>query len=120
MGILGKRTVGRQQAVGGVGLHGALTVIGRVEVEVAGQEAVHSLHLAEEEGADAVVMGVGMVEDGIAHSVVASFGGGDIEDVNPSLTVDHKPLVGTSIVGFQRFNNGVATPPTRNQHQSGQ
>ena len=90
------------KTIGGKSLEGALAVVGRIEIEVAAEDVVHPLHLAVEEGADAVVVGVGKVARLRAEGIVAGLGGDDIEDIDRGVSVGHIPLRGIRIYGRTR------------------
>lgn len=98
----GKGQPAVNKTIGGKSLEGTLAVVGRIEIEVAAEDVVHPLHLAIEEGADAVVVGVGKVARLRAESIVASLGGDDVENVDRGVSVGHIPLRGIRIGGRPR------------------
>ena len=79
-----------------------MTVVRGEEIEVAGKDIVDAYHLAMEELADAVVVGVGIVAWEIVKGVVARFGGDDVEDVDGGVALSDVPLGGIGIIGWHR------------------
>ncbi len=99
---ISQRHTGVDKAVAGVCLHSHLAVVGRVIVELTGQQAVHAHHLAVQQRADAVVASVGIMHGLAAQSVVVALGGDDIEHIHSCIAVGNVPLGSVTVVGFCR------------------
>ena len=87
------RHAGFGEAVVGKRLERTLPVVGRVEVQPAGQQRVHAHHLGKDGSAQRVGVGVGIVTHrAVGQQVVARLGRGDVEDVGLALPACDVPL----------------------------
>ena len=89
-----------------VGFHGHLPIVGRIEVQTAGEDPVHALHLGAHAGAGHGVRRLREMVHLAAHRIIESLRGADVEQVHVRPAVDGVPRLGRGIV--RRSRNPLA------------